>query len=198
MSASVAALVVHDLKNELGALEGALERLALQPDVGAAQLAHRQCRALREHLVMYLAVYGADGAMRAVPDDESPQALLEAIVAKRADTGGQRLQVLDHADTPPFWYFDRRLVTLALEAALHNATRFARSLVVLSARADAGQLVLVVDDDGPGLDAEHSAGDFNTGLGTTLCQAVAQAHGGRVALFNRPEGGARFELWLAP
>lgn len=198
MASSVAALVVHDLKNELGALEGALERLALQPDPAAAQEAHRQCRALREHLVMYLAVYGADGAMRAVPDDESPQAVLEALVAKRAEASGPTLRVLCASEAPAFWYFDRRLVTLALEAALHNALRYARHEVCLGAREDAGQLVLVVDDDGPGLDAEHSGGDFNTGLGTTLCQAVAQAHGGHVALFNRPEGGARFELWLAP
>jgi signal transduction histidine kinase len=198
MASSVAALVVHDLKNELGALEGALERLAQQPDVAAAQDAHQQCRALREHLVMYLAVYGADGAMRAVPDDESPQALLEAIVAKRGGATGPALAVQTSAAAPAFWYFDRRLVTLALEAAVHNAQRYASRQVQLSAREDAGQLVLVVDDDGPGLDAEHSTGDFNTGMGTTLCQAVAQAHAGRVALFNRPEGGARFELWLAP
>jgi signal transduction histidine kinase len=200
MATSVAALVVHDLKNELGALEGALERLALAPEPEAAREAHQQCRALREHLVMYLAVYGADGAMRAVPDDESPQDLLDALVAKRGQAPGAPtlLRLADAADLPPFWYFDRRLVAMALEAALHNALRFARSQVCLAARVEAGQLVLVVDDDGPGLDAEHSGGDFNTGLGTTLCQAVAQAHGGHVALFNRAEGGARFELWLAP
>ena len=175
MASSVAALVVHDLKNELGALEGTLERLALQPDATAAHEAHQQCRALREHLVMYLAVYGADGAMRAVPDDESPQALLEAIVAKRDGTAGPALAVQHSPAAPAFWYFDRRLVTLALEAAVHNAQRYANRQVWLSAREECGQLVLVVDDDGPGLDAAHSAGGFNTGMGTTLCQAVAQA-----------------------
>ena len=46
-------------------------------------------------------------------------------------------------------------------------------------------------------DDSHQA----TGLGTALCSAVAQAHRlgerrGWVRLDERPEGGARFELWL--
>ena len=194
---AVSALVVHDLKNELGALEGTLSRLVhtLEPQTAAA--AHQQCCALRERLVMYLTLYGADGPMRALMDDESPVALLEAAVARRGPTGEVRLLVGMEAEAPPYWYLDRRLVALALDAALHNALRFARQQVTMYARGEGSQMVLVVADDGPGLDPNRTSTDFCTGLGTTLCQAVARAHGGHVALFNRPEGGARFELWLA-
>lgn len=204
---SAAALVVHDLKNELGALEAALQQLALQPLAGAAAAAHRQCQMLRQRLVMYLTAYGAEGELRAVRDDESPADLL-ASAAARHQPADAALQVLAEpgAQAPPFWYFDRRLIAMALDAALHNALRFARQRIVLGARVEDGHLVFSVDDDGPGLGpqpaVDANANDNATGLGTTLCRAVAQAHGttradGGVRLFNRAEGGARFELWLA-
>jgi signal transduction histidine kinase len=198
---TAAALVVHDLKNELGALEGALQQLALQPEVAAAAAAHRQCRLLRQRLVMYLTVYGADGPLRAVRDDECPAALLHAVAARHADDA-LPVQVQADAGLPPFWHFDRRLVGMALDAALHNALHFAASTVVLGAHTEGRALVFTVDDDGPGLEpaAGSSPGHaLATGLGTALCRAVAQAHGAgddAVQLATRPGGGARFSLRL--
>lgn len=200
---SAAALVVHDLKNELGALEAALQQLALQPAAGAAAAAHRQCQNLRQRLVMYLTAYGAEGELRAVCDDESPADLLASAAARHAPHNSAVLVVTAaSADAPPFAYFDRRLVAMALDAAMHNAMRFARHRITLGARKDSGHLVFSIDDDGPGLGPQHAADLHGTGLGTTLCRAVAHAHGtqradGGVVLANRAEGGARFELWLA-
>lgn len=196
MSAA-AALVVHDLKNELGALEAGLAQLALRPEAAAADTAHRQCQRLRQRLVMYLTLYGG-GELRAHCDDEAPAELITSLAARH----GARVQVHD-ANAPPFWYYDRRLVAMALDAALHNALRYARSRVELGVRAEGGQLVFSVDDDGPGLNPANPANPANehsTGLGTALCDAVAKAHRGTVHLVNREngsEGGARFELRLA-
>jgi signal transduction histidine kinase len=198
---TAAALVVHDLKNELGALEGALQQLAMQPEPEAAAAAHRQCRLLRQRLVMFLAVYGADGPLHAVREDECPAALLHGVAARHADASlPLRVQVDD--DVPPFWVLDRRLVTMALEAALHNALHFARSAVVLGVHTAGRDLVFTVDDDGPGLQPGASWGQGDalaTGLGTALCRAVARAHGASddaVQLVTRPGGGARFSLRL--
>ncbi|MEF7615987.1 HAMP domain-containing sensor histidine kinase [Aquincola sp. MAHUQ-54] len=201
MHADLAALVVHDLKNALGALEAELGVLAQQPDRARALQSHRHCSALRERFVMYLALYGADGEMRAHPTDESPADLLQALAGPVAgDPPALSMQVALQPSAPPFWFFDRRLVRLALEAALHNAKRFARRQVALGARCEEGCLVLHVDDDGPGLGAALPS-NASTGLGTALCKAVARAHAnagrtGRVTLGPRPGGGARFELWL--
>ena len=121
-------------------------------------------------------------------------------MARRAPTLQARLGAC--AEAPPFWYFDMRLVRLALDAALHNACRYARAVVTLDAVQRDGYLVLSVEDDGPGLAATAGAGDaWSTGLGTELCRSVARAHRsgervGSVALFDRPQGGARFELVL--
>lgn len=203
MAARAAALVVHDLKNELGALEAALEQLALQPDPARAVAAHAQCRELRQRLMSFLTVYGHDGELHAHCVDESPLELLLALQSRGQQRAGSlQLTLVLPPDLPVIWFFDRRLVLMALEAALHNALRFARTSIWLGARVEAGHLVFVVDDDGPGLGGANGPDAGSTGLGTDLCRAVGVAHGmltgdAAVRLFNRAEGGARFELWLA-
>jgi signal transduction histidine kinase len=204
MVSAGAALVVHDLKNELGALEAALDRLALQPDGPAARATQRQCRALRQRFVAYLALYGRGETLQAHCEDDLPYDLLQLVARRQALPDAQlTIRVDAAAESPAFWYFDRRLVGMALDAAVHNALRFARSEVVLGAHLEDDHLVLSVDDDGPGLDP-HAEGDAHaTGLGTQLCREVARCHGtpradGGVRLFNHADGcGARFELWLA-
>ena len=219
MVSAGAALVVHDLKNELGALEAALDRLAVEPDGAAARLAQRQCRALRQRFVSYLTLYGQDDELRAHCEDEAPLGLLQLVAARQAATETAIRIVVDSSpQAPAYWYFDRRLVGMALEAALHNAMRFARHQIVLAAHLEDRHLVFSVEDDGPGL-APQGEPDalgiglvtgLGTGLGTTLCRAVARCHGthrpdGGVRLFNCEGGeggegrprGARFELWLA-
>ncbi|MDR2987048.1 MAG: HAMP domain-containing protein [Nocardiopsaceae bacterium] len=73
---------------------------------------------------------------------------------------------------------------------------------------DDGAVTLVVEDTGPGFDdqflrqafepfarrcaAEASSG--SSGLGLTIVQAIAEAHGGRVWAENRPEGGSRVTM----
>jgi signal transduction histidine kinase len=205
MVSAGAALVVHDLKNELGALEAALERLALQPDAPTARAAQQQCRALRQRLVAYLALYGQGETLNAVCEDESPLDLLQLVARRQLPASAAvRVVVAPSPEAPAFWYFDRRLVGMALDAAVHNALRFARSEVVLGARESGAHLVFSVEDDGPGLDPRAEPDAHATGLGTALCRAVARCHGtrrpdGGVRLFNREgsAGGARFELWLA-
>jgi K+-sensing histidine kinase KdpD len=106
---------------------------------------------------------------------------------------------LDAAAAPAIGFFDENLVGMALEAALQNAGRFARSRIELGCRGEGGELVFSVRDDGPGLGTEEEKP--STGLGMELCGAIAQAHArgekrGTASLFNRPEGGAAFELRL--
>ena len=218
MAATGAALVVHDLKNALGALEARLATLSQAPDPASAVAAHRECRGLRQRLVAYLVVYGHEGPLQAHLQDESPLEVMQALLARHAGQAQQLCLPLPDA-APPQWHFDRHLVVLALEAALHNALHYARRRIELQARVDGDCLVFSVLDDGPGPDAGYGGADGAdgtdgadgadradradgaTGLGTALCRAVAQAHGctradGGVRLLTRAEGGACFELWL--
>lgn len=205
MEAASFALIAHDLKNALGSLEGELEALIDDPSPAMAHSAYMRCTELRRQFVQFLTVYGAADGMHTHCEDESPKDLLEQLyragqIRRLSLPNSPRVAMQVAENAPPYWYFDQRLVHMALDAALHNASRFAREEVTLSLHQEDGFLVFTIDDDGPGLGATDPS-SASTGLGTDLCKAVAQAHRsgdrqGRIALRNRPEGGARFELWL--
>lgn len=203
MNRELLALFVHDVKNQLGVLEAELSLLEADPDRPRAHRAHQHCSQLRQRLIAYLTLYGsADKALFAQCADESPQSFLQQLLRVDSRPDGAPLRLADCATAPPFWYFDARLVLLAMEAALHNAWRFARSDVCLDAAFHDDFLVFSVEDDGLGLGASDPSSRSSTGLGMELCAAVARAHHngprqGRVSLAARPQGGGtRFEIWL--
>ena len=85
-----------------------------------------------------------------------------------------------------------------------NARRHGAS-VVLSARAVAGGVSIVVDDNGPGIPPERRAKVLRafesghgggTGLGLTIARDIVRAHGGEMELESAPEGGLRVRLYL--
>lgn len=105
---------------------------------------------------------------------------------------------------PEFWVCDRELVADCLINALQNALRHARGTVRLTAEECAGQLVLTVADDGPGIPAELPDHDDGThsGVGLFIARRIArlhERHGRHGALEIRngpPLGGAVFRLLL--
>jgi nitrogen fixation/metabolism regulation signal transduction histidine kinase len=65
--------------------------------------------------------------------------------------------------------------------------------------------LIEVSDRGSGLSEEvlrdallpfYSTKPSGTGLGLTLCREIVEAHGGRLSLANRPDGGAIVTVWL--
>jgi len=92
-----------------------------------------------------------------------------------------------------------------------NAARHARSTVSLSATAQEGTAVLVVDDDGPGvpeaererifqrfvrLDTDRARAAGGSGLGLAIVSEIVAAHSGSVTVEPAPGGGARFLVRL--
>ena len=92
-----------------------------------------------------------------------------------------------------------------------NAARHAASRVDI-ALADLGDdVVLTVDDDGPGipeserervlqrfvrLDEARSRDDGGSGLGLAIVDEVVRAHGGSMSITQSPLGGARIQVTL--
>ncbi|MBI2168833.1 MAG: HAMP domain-containing histidine kinase [Actinobacteria bacterium] len=92
-----------------------------------------------------------------------------------------------------------------------NAGRYAEATVRLSLATEAGEVILCVDDDGPGipladrervfdrfvrLDEARTRDAGGGGLGLSIAAEIAAAHGGTIRAEDGPLGGARFEVRL--
>jgi two-component system sensor histidine kinase KdpD len=112
----------------------------------------------------------------------------------------------------PLTPFDPVLIEQVILNLVENVIRHTpdASPVEISVCAEEGHIAVDVADRGPGVpkgDEErvferhyqgpsHGRSDGGMGLGLALCRAILAAHGGRIWLQNRPEGGAvvRFVL----
>lgn len=98
----------------------------------------------------------------------------------------------------------------ALGNLIENAVRYGKRARVTLDNSDAGPRI-VVDDDGPGipedrvedvfkpfvrLETSRSRETGGVGLGLAIARSMVLAHGGEIALSNRPEGGLRVEVRL--
>ncbi len=102
---------------------------------------------------------------------------------------------------------ERMVENLIVNAAKHTPRE---SSIRIRLDADGDDLLLVVDDDGPGIPDEFKDGIFETfnrgpsirsatpgaGIGLSLVARFAEAHGGRSWVEDRPGGGASFRVVL--
>lgn len=93
----------------------------------------------------------------------------------------------------------------ALLNLLNNAADASPQRIAVTARCDGHELILTINDDGPGLTPEAAAragsAFFTTkqqgrGLGLFLANATLERMGSKVRLFNRAGGGATTEVTL--
>jgi len=106
---------------------------------------------------------------------------------------------------PTMVHADPALLQRAISNLLDNAIKYGHQpgvSAVVHVTVAGG--TVTVSDRGPGIDAEFAEETFDrftstggsSGLGLSIVRWVAQAHGGRLSVYNADEGGAIFELNL--
>jgi len=104
-------------------------------------------------------------------------------------------------------HFDASQMEQVMINLLKNAAESGSAPEVISVqlREVSDGVLIDVGDRGTGLSSDvlrdallpfYSTKAAGTGLGLTVCREIVDAHGGRLTLANRPDGGALVTVWL--
>ncbi len=200
----VLAAMSHDLKTPITRLR---LRAELLQDV---ELRDKFERDLREMEGM---VASALDFLRGMDNGEAPRqldinALLESLQADLRETGGV-VTIEGRAEYP---YPGRpQALKRCLANLLENAIKYGKTARVV-VNDGGGVLQISILDEGPGIPPEHldrvfepyyrvegsrSRDTGGTGLGLAIAKNIAELHGGRIEIRNRPQGGLKVLLVLA-
>ena len=200
--------LAHGLKTPLAVLAHEIERADAAGQSELAESMRQQVKRMRRQIETHLAHARVSAA--------APPANARASVAAAAHA---LVRTMDRI------YADRGLtiaVTVAPDVAVHavledleemlgnlldNACKWAKSRVEVSAVPAADRIVVIVDDDGPGLAEDlreqvlqrgvrADEASPGSGLGLSIVRDLADAYGGSISLQPSPLGGLRASLLL--
>jgi PAS domain S-box-containing protein len=103
--------------------------------------------------------------------------------------------------------FSQVIANLVVNAQQALAERPDPRQIWIETRTTGDGVVLDVSDNGPGIPRDVALRIFEpyfttkpagvgTGLGLAICRNVVQAHGGKLDYLDRPDGGARFRIYM--
>ena len=228
---SFAADVAHELKNPLTSLRSAVETLPIAAHRRAARTPARRDQARRA------AARPADHAISRTPRGSTPswrarrpsrstsRKLLETVVSIARETRVSNKRKMQLTLTHGRWGKDAFYVLghdsrlgQVFNNLIDNALSFSppEGSVRIQARREATKIVVIVDDDGPGIRADNIENIFerfytdrpegdefgqNSGLGLAITRQIVEAHHGSIVAENRCTGdatveGARFTVVL--
>jgi two-component system, OmpR family, sensor histidine kinase BaeS len=196
------AIVVHEVRSPVAALAAIAE-------------AYRDAEAPARRRLVSLAIDACSSIERIASD-----ATVASIVRERVDLGrlvedaataaglaGGDIRTEIEPDLPALDADPHRL-RQAIDNLISNAlTHAAGGAVVVAARAEDGAVVVSVADSGPGIPVDEQARIFEagvrldagrpgSGLGLAVARAIAEAHGGSLAVESMVGTGTTFALRL--
>jgi signal transduction histidine kinase len=200
--------LAHGLKTPLSVLsqEAELARAAGHPELAAT--ISNQVERMRKQVEYHLAQARA-AASGAAPGAhcrvaESAQGLVRTLSRLYADRG---ITVESSVQPEHSVRAEREDLDEMLGNLLDNACKWAKARVTVTSSAEGSNLLITVDDDGPGLDpdkrdivlrrgvrADEAAP--GSGLGLAIVRDLAELHGGSITLDTSPMGGVRACLRL--
>lgn len=202
--------LVHEFNNQLTVVLGNLDRLRLHLPATGESLDFAQ-RLEDAALAMGTTVRQLKALSHQTPLQTLPLPLSEALTPflRLAKDLPARISFRHTLDQDPVVSLDPDLLTQALQRLLANSMEAIQGSgrIDLTTRVDEASVHLVLEDDGPGMEAEvlHRACDpfFTTkplatgrGLGLSIAFALTKQLGGHLLLDSQPGQGTRAELVL--
>lgn len=203
----------HELRSPLTAIISALDVAVAHPEVFDLNLATstlvpeaQRMRVLVEDLLLLARADEGRLAMHREPVRLDDIAAGEVVRQRRI---GRR--DIDITAGLTELHGDGAALSRLVRNLLENAARHARSHVEVTVGTHAGNAVLTVADDGPGipehdrmrvfdrfvrLERDRARSSGGTGLGLSIVAEIAAAHGGDVSIGERPGGGTVLTVQL--
>jgi signal transduction histidine kinase len=211
----MAAQIAHEVRNPLNALGLNAELLADELDGGEAATSTELLAGIRAEVKRLTAItedYLRLGRLPPLNLEVQPLAPLidELVRFQEAELVGVGVAVdcevpddLPHVQVD-VGQFRQALLNIVRNAAEALAERGGGRLHI-HARADDGGVLLLLEDNGPGMDSDLVARVFDpffstkakgSGLGLPLTQQVIEEHGGRIRCTSKVGEGTTFTIWL--
>jgi len=206
--------VIHDLRNlmvSLGYIEGVLQQKQIASDVmESVQVGMQGVDNLIKTLEA-LHQFARGGRLHLEKARiEASQVVQDAIAISRMDLNFRMHKVeVNVAEGLPQVVGDRQKLTQVLVNLVRNALQATAQWRCISIEASANDrgVIFAVEDEGPGVPPElrdslfkpfvSSKGEGGMGMGLYMAKLIVDSHQGEIAVLDRPQGGARFEVRLA-
>lgn len=215
---SLLSAISHDLRTPLSVLVGLADTMALtkpppsgqQLEIAATMRAEAMRMTALVNNLLDMARLQA-GEIRLNRQWHPLEEIVENSLRSMASNLAQHRVSVHLAEDLPLLEVDAVLMERVFCNLLENAEKYTpkNSHIEISAQLSGDEVVICVEDNGPGLPQGKEAEVFKkfergekesttpgVGLGLAICLAIVEAHGGRMFAENKPDSGARFVITL--
>ncbi len=216
---SLVQMIVHDLRSLVGSVMGFLELASMNdlPQEVATDIASAMgCTTkLVEMISTVLDVGRLESGELPVQRSEVNVYDLVQNVAKRFEPlrKSRQVTITWQEGCPQMVACDPQILSRVVQNLLGNAFKYThpdRGEIYIEGVSTENGLRVAVADNGPGIPGEHQEKVFekffqvecnystghSTGLGLTFCKLAVEAHGGKIGVESRENGGSKFYFTL--
>ncbi len=202
--------LAHEIRNPLGALEGAVEilqRSELPSDTRQefAEMAGKEVDRLKSLLTHFLDFARPQPPQRTLTE---PAVLLGSIARLAGETAKlSHVEIsVDAQETAPIAIDSEQIRQVLLNLVLNAVQAMPEGgEISLRSHQEGGAVILTVVDQGVGIAPENIERIFDpffttrptgTGLGLSIAHQIVHGHGGEISVHNNPDRGATFAIRL--
>lgn len=209
----MSAALAHEIRNPLGAIQGAAQLLQTSPtlkdkdDAECVQILAKEILRMQKTVDQYLNFARKNEEPVSVSVVSLTQAAIRDIQSKAAKTQTQiHFESPDHL--PPMKTDPLKLEQVLLNIIQNACEAFSKNIwvkILMDHSAASPMIRLDIRDDGPGIPAQHLSNIFTplfttkragSGLGLPICKKIIDSLGGDLRVESTPSQGTIFSIFL--